>query len=144
MAKVVRSGLSVAKELSPLQQRILIAHVDGPVPITMTDSNVNIARGWLKNRWLIYGCTKSEAYSNPRNPTHTKLTRAGRETLAALLADQIETMIAAGYLEREVARRASPIIVLRELKTEIASRPAAPPIPSAAAILPKKAPAGSR
>lgn len=78
----------------PPHIEILLAHVDGPQPISMRDSaRFNRVRGLVNHRFLITFPHAS------RRPTHTALSEAGRHAVAKILASAAEVLIQSGCLE---------------------------------------------
>ena len=94
------SARSIASRMPKPQRDLLIAHVDGPQPLTI--GHESKARNALIERNLL-------RFNDPMafRPKTTHLTNLGRETLCIILGDYADALVRCGALETV------PPIVLR-------------------------------
>ncbi|MHB8271994.1 hypothetical protein [Bradyrhizobium sp.] len=111
------------RALSEPKRRILIEHIDGPVPL----SRENIFRIHTVNALLAAGLLKNalQDYSSPvGRPRALVLTESGRHAVSLLLADYADALVRAGCLDAEPLTPLTPLMILQRLKA--IRKPAAP------------------
>jgi|SRR5579862_213835 len=91
----------VAIALSPQQQAVLIAHVDGPVLVVDHGSADSRTKAALISRELLRPCLPNGEVGNVTRPQATTLTEDGRWVLAWVLAGYADKLVAAGMLDLE-------------------------------------------
>ena len=96
------SARSIANGLRKAQRDFLMAHIDGPHPITTH------GREWAVRNSLLNHALIAYPIGGMKNPTSTHLTELGREVLGAILGDYADALVRAGCLEK-----APPIKLVR-------------------------------
>lgn len=110
------------RALSESKRRILIEHIDGPIPISRNNQsrihtiNSLLGLGLLQNESPGPICTRPRALI---------LTEPGRQAVALLLAGYAEDLVRAGCLDAEPL---TPLMILKRLKA--ARKPAVPAKPA--------------
>lgn len=103
------------RRLSVAQRSKLVEHVPGPVPIIRSEAHKikdYLVVDALRRLGLVQIIPPQSA-----RPTHSKLTNAGREAAAKILAECADMLVAAGALDESIfAER--PLAVLRRLKRD--------------------------
>jgi hypothetical protein len=98
------------KALTESKRRILIEHVDGPIPISRNNSS----RIHTINALLGLGLLRNESPGPmPAKPRALMLTEAGRWAVSLLLAGYAEDLVRAGCLDAEPL---TPLMILQRLK----------------------------
>lgn len=97
------------RRLSGWQRKFLMRHIDGPVQVDVHDTQTRIA---LTRKKLLRN-------DRPVRPRATSLTTDGRQTVAIILAEAADALVAAGMLDAEIgARVVAAIAAAREPATE--------------------------
>lgn len=104
---------TMLRALTPAQRDLLLAHVSGPRPV-MVGATSNTDKAHAVFAVLIRrGLIRGEPFGSPR-PRASVLTDLGRATVAHILAEYADALVAAGFLESAPDMR--PIEVLRAIK----------------------------
>lgn len=112
-------------QLTGLQRKMLIDHIDGPIDVTVRDTHLIPVR----NSLLANGMLRPDSTGQARiRPKATILTERGRYAMAATLANYAEALVKAGMME------ARPIDILAQIK----KRPPSPAIAAEQALLPAR------
>lgn len=78
----------IARNLAPGPRALLLAHIDGSVPIRVAE------RAAARNSLMAKGLLRSD---RPNRPTKTLITDDGRQVLAWVLAECADALTRAGY-----------------------------------------------
>lgn len=104
---MARPRLSTATilNLSASQRALLIAHIDGPVELSVADRHLMRTRLTLTRAGLLLG----HPHNSPR-PRKTALSDAGKQAVCAVLGEAADALVRAGLLQQ-----GDPLAALRRL-----------------------------
>lgn len=108
----------VARDLTRPQREQLIAHIDCPQLIARSGRR---SRDMLLKMGLLFTCAPSGRFSRG-TPKFTALSEDGRAVLGWVLAEAIELLVRAGYLDNERERRRDLIPTVNSALTELRYR----------------------
>lgn len=111
------SARSIASRMPKAQRDLLIAHIDGPQPLTI--GHESMVRNALLARDLLRFNDRTAF-----RPKTTHLTDTGREVLCIILGDYADALVRAGALDE------APTIVLK--RSPKIAEPAEPELPLSA------------
>lgn len=102
---------SIAFNMPKPQRDMLIAHIDGPQPVTTSGHEWSVRNSLHAKGLLAY------PVGGPINPTTTHITELGREVLCSILGDYADALVRCGALTE------NPPIILKHAPKIAADEP---------------------